>query len=119
VELRRRIMPSKGKAKGSAAERAVVTWLRDQGWIGAERTRAGWQDDRGDIDGVLGVTFEVKNQQRMELAQWVEELLVEMVNGRNNVGAVVHKRRGTTDVGDWYATMPVWVWAYLLKQAGY
>ena len=112
-------MPSKGKQKGSAAERVVVLLLRAWGWAGAERTRAGWQDDRGDIDGVLGVTFEVKNQKRMELAQWIDELIVEMKNGGNEVGAVVHKRVGKTDANDWYASMPMNVYLTLLKQAGY
>jgi len=112
-------MPSKGKAKGSAFEREIVTYLRDQGWIGAERTRAGWQDDRGDIDGVVGVTFECKNQKVMDLAGWCDELLDEMVNGRNNVGAVIHKRRGKTTPGDYYATLPMNVFVYLLKEAGY
>ena len=55
-------MPSKGKAKGSAGERSVVKAFREAGWVGAERTRAGWQDDRGDIDGVLGVTLEVRTR---------------------------------------------------------
>ena len=49
-------MPSRGKAKGSEWERQTVKYLREQGWIGAERTRAGWQDDRGDIDGVEQLT---------------------------------------------------------------
>ena len=112
-------MPSKGKAKGSAGERSVVKAFREAGWVGAERTRAGWQDDRGDIDGVLGVTLEVKNQKRMDLAQWVDELIVEMRNGDNDVGAVVHKRVGKTDAADWYASMPLYVYMHLLKQAGY
>ena len=119
VEGRRPSIPSKGKQKGSAAERDVVKCLRDAGWIGAERTRAGWQDDRGDIDGVLGVTFEVKNQKRMELAAWIDELIVEMKNGGNEVGAVVHKRAGKVDANEWYASMPMYTLITLLKQAGY
>jgi Holliday junction resolvase len=112
-------MPSRGKAKGSEWERQVVKYLREQGWLGAERTRAGWQDDRGDIDGVIGVTFECKNQKNMDLAGWVNELVVEMANGKTNVGAVVHKRRGTTEMSDAYATMPLQVFVKLLQQAGY
>lgn len=112
-------MTTRQKAKGSAYERAVVTYLRDNGWTGAERTRAGWQEDRGDIDGVPGVTFECKNQQRQTLSEWVDELVVEMQHGNNEVGAVVHKRRGCVNVGDHYATMPVSVFIRLLKEAGY
>ena len=40
------------------------------------------------------MTLEVKNQKRMELAQWIDELIVETRNGDNDVGAVVHKRVG-------------------------
>lgn len=112
-------MPSKGKAKGSAFEREIVTFLREQGWVGAERTRAGWQDDRGDIDGVVGVTWECKNRRSMDLAEWVDELVVEMRNGNNSVGAVVHKRRGVTDPGQYYASMPLSVFVQLLKEANY
>jgi len=112
-------MPSRGKQKGSEWERQIVKYLRAEGWIGAERTRAGWQDDRGDIDGVVGVTIEAKNQKVMNLAGWVDELVNEMANGRNLVGAVVHKRRGVTEVGRCYATMPMQVFVNLLKEAGY
>lgn len=112
-------MVSRSKAKGSAYERDVVSYLREQGWDGAERTRAGWQDDRGDIDGVVGVTFECKNQRSMTLAEWLDELVVEMQHGNNHIGAVIHKRRGVTNVADHYATMPVSVLVALLKEAGY
>jgi hypothetical protein len=112
-------MPSASKNKGSSFEREIVQYLREQGWTGAERTRAGWQDDRGDIDGVIGVTFECKNQKAMDLAGWVNELVIEMQHGNNHVGAVVHKRRGVTDASDYYATLPLSVFITLLKEAGY
>jgi len=94
-------------------------FLREQGWDGAERTRAGWTDDRGDIDGVIGVTFECKNQKAMTLAGWIDELIVEMKHGGNTMGAVVHKRRGVTSAGDYYASLPLSTFTNLLKEAGY
>lgn len=112
-------MPSAGKQKGSAFEREIVTYLREQKWTGAERTRAGWVDDRGDIDGVPGVTWECKSRRAMELAEWIDELVVEMRNAGTAVGAVVHKRRGVTDPGQYYASMPLSVFVHLLKEAGY
>lgn len=112
-------LTSPSKAKGSAFEREIVQYLRTNGWTGAERTRAGWQDDRGDIDGVIGVTFECKSRRSMELAEWIDELVVEMRNGGNHVGAVVHKRRGVTTPGSYYASMPLDVFITLLKEAGY
>jgi hypothetical protein len=112
-------VPSASKNKGSAFEREIVQYLREHGWAGAERTRAGWVDDRGDIDGVVGVTFECKNQKVLALASWVDELVVEMQHGNNNVGAVVHKRRGVTNPSDYYATLPLSVFVHLLKEAGF
>lgn len=112
-------MTSPSKAKGSAFEREIVQFLREQGWTGAERTRAGWVDDRGDIDGVVGVTWECKNRRAMELAEWVDELVVEMQHGNTTAGAVVHKRKGVTDASQYYASMPLGVFVNLLREAGY
>lgn len=112
-------MVSPSKVKGSSFEREIVQLLREWGWEGAERTRAGWVDDRGDIDGVLGVTFECKNRRSMDLAEWIDELIVEMQHGNNHVGAVVHKRRGVTDASAYYASMPMGVFLTLLREAGY
>ena len=112
-------MTSPSKIKGSSFEREIVTYLREQGWDGAERTRAGWVDDRGDIDGVIGVTFECKSRKAMALAEWIDELVIEMQHANNEVGAVVHKRRGITDAGNYYASMPLSVFTKLIKEAGY
>lgn len=111
-------MTNPNKNKGSEAERNVVQYLREQGYPYAERTRAGWTDDRGDIDGLPGVTVEVKNEKRIDLAGYMVELAREMVAGRADTGVVIVKKRGTTNVGDWYAVMPVSVWTALIKEAG-
>ena len=110
-------MANPNKAKGSAAERAVARWLAANGWPEAERRYdAGRADDRGDIRGVPGVTLEVKNHQRLDLAGWVAELEREMGNSGDQLGAVIVKRRGTTDVGQWYAVLPVEVLARILPK---
>lgn len=108
-------MTSSQKRKGSAAELAVAKWLRTFGWIHAERSRAGWQDDRGDIDGMPGVCIEVKNEKRIDLPGYLRELAVEMENARAWTGAVIVKRRGSSDVNDWYAVMPAKVWAEMMQ----
>lgn len=111
-------MTSASKRKGSAAERAVVDWLRANGFRYAERGLAGSSKDTGDIVGVIpGLCLEVKNQSRMTLAAWVDELKVEMANLGAWSGALIHKRKGTTDVGEWYVTMPASVWLDLIKEA--
>lgn len=110
---------SKSKQKGTAAETAVVNYLKSKGRKHVERRSLSGSSDRGDIAGLPGVVIEVKNHARMELSQWVSELEVEMANDKADTGVVIHKKKGTTDVGQWYATMPVDVWYDLAKEAGY
>jgi len=102
------------KRKGSAAELAVAKWLRKLGWIHAERSRAGWQDDRGDIDGLPGICIEVKAEKKIDIPGYLRELEVEMENAKAWTGTVIIKRRGSTNVDDWYAVMPAKVWGELM-----
>jgi hypothetical protein len=102
------------KRKGSAAELAVAKWLRKLGWIHAERSRAGWTDDRGDIDGMPGVVVEVKNEKRIDLPGYLRELEVEIANAQAWTGTVIVKRRGSMNVDDWYAVMPAKIWGELM-----
>jgi Holliday junction resolvase len=107
------------KRKGSQAERDVVKFLQVRGWIYAERRLAGDTNDRGDVAGVNGVCIEIKNHAKMNLAGWIEELEVEIINAKANTGVVIHKRKGKSDVAQWYATMTVELYVELLKEAGY
>jgi hypothetical protein len=110
---------SKSKQKGTAAETAVVNWLVSKGRKHVERRTLNGSNDRGDIAGIPAVVLEVKNCVKMELSAWLKELDVEMHNDKADTGVVIHKKKGTTDVGLWYATMPVDVWYKLLEEAGY
>lgn len=111
---------SKSKQKGTAAETAVVNWIKKQtNRPHVERRSLNGANDRGDIAGILGVVIEVKNHATMKLPEWLRELEEEMKNDKANTGVVIHKKRGTTDVGEWYATLPVKVWYKLLEEAGY
>jgi len=110
---------SKSKQKGTSAETAVVNWLKEQGRKYVERRSLNGTNDRGDISGIPCVVIEVKNCAKMELSQWVSELQVEIANDKAETGTVIHKKRGTTNVGEWYATMPVSIWYELIKGAGY
>ena len=109
-------MSSAAKAKGSGAERDVVKYLKENGFQYADRRLAGATLDKGDISGIPGVTIEIKNHAKMDLAGWTEELIVEMTNDNAWTGVVVHKRKGKGNPGDWYATMPVQVWVDLLRK---
>ena len=107
-------MTSPQKRKGSAAELAVAKWLRKLGWVHAERSRAGWTDDRGDIDGMPGVCIEVKNEKKIDLPGYLRELEVEIANAQAWTGTVIVKRRGSMNVDDWYAVMPAKIWGELM-----
>lgn len=111
------------KNKGSAYERQIVSYLRETGFA-VDRTRAGWSDDRGDIHGICsadGTPFviECKNHQRLNLSGWIKELYAEITNAKGVAGVLVHKRRGTTNPQDQYATLPFGMLVQLLKEAGY
>jgi len=65
---------------------------------------------------VNGVTIEVKDHVRMDLSAWVKELEVEIKNDNAWTGTVLHKRRGKSDVGEWYCTMPANIWLALIRK---
>ncbi|TDD45414.1 hypothetical protein E1286_24155 [Nonomuraea terrae] len=105
---------SRNKDKGSAAERAIVDYLRRVGFIHAERRLAGATKDRGDIAGIPGVVIEVKNQATLKLAEWLEEAHLERHNDNAQIAAVWHKRRMKGSPAEWYVTMDGTTFAYLL-----
>lgn len=117
-------MTSKQAIKGNSYERSIVNYFRESGFVDAERTRAGWSDDRGDVHGVtspegFAFTIECKNHRGDNLPGWCRELSVEIANAGGILGAVVHKKRGDTDPASQYATLPLALLVQLLKEAGY
>jgi hypothetical protein len=106
------------KVKGNRAELAVATYLRTVGFPYAERSRAGWQSDRGDIDGIPGVVIEVKDCRKHDLSGWMAETEAEVANAGAVTGLLVVKRRLHTDPADWYAITRLGDWAHMAKDAG-
>jgi hypothetical protein len=96
---------NRSRAKGTAAESAVVKYLRDAGFPAAERRALAGSLDKGDVTGVPDWTLEIKNCARDGLPGWMDELAKEIVNAATRHGAVVHKRRGKGSAGEWFATM--------------
>jgi Holliday junction resolvase len=96
---------SQAKTKGTAAETAVIMYLRDHGFPDAERRALNGTQDRGDVAGVAGVCIEVKNQREFDLAQWLDEALREGRMAKAPVTVVWHKRRNKGSAGEWYVTM--------------
>ena len=100
------------KRKGTAFERAIADYLAIQLEDDRiDRRPLTGTKDRGDIAGVRlnghRVTLELKNHNRLNLAGWVDEAQLEAGNDDAILGAVIHKRRGTTNPGEQYVTMRV------------
>jgi Holliday junction resolvase len=96
---------SKSKAKGTAAETAILRWLQDNGVLVVRNPPAGAKD-KGDL-AVLdpAITVEVKNHRAMSLAEWVDQAEVERVNAGTDIGVVAHKRLRKGNPKDWYISM--------------
>ena len=110
-------MANKNKNKGTRAELLVAKWLNVNGHPDAERSRAGWTDDRGDIDGIPNVCIEIKDEKKINLAGYMKELAIEVKNRKSKYGVCIVKKRGTQDAGEWYAVLPAKDWLALLADA--
>lgn len=112
-------MVNKPKQKGTAAESAVVSFLRTVGFPYAERLALQGGKDRGDITGIPGVVIEVKAVQEYSFNGWLTEARVERDNAGADFGLVVAKPRlvGTTKTGQWYALMYAFDYLALVSQA--
>jgi hypothetical protein len=102
---------------GTRLETAVVRWMREHGWPFARRLAKEGAKDKGDVtlgDG-LPVTIECKARKKFDLAEAIRELEAEMENAGVPYGYAILKRRGTTDVGKYYAVLPVSVLNDLLR----
>ena len=106
---------SRSKDKGTAAETAVVNYLRAQGATQVERRALNGTQDRGDIAGIPGVVIEVKNVRRDALPGWVDESEVERANDRAVIGVVWHKRVGKGSPADWFVTMRGERWVQVMR----
>lgn len=113
-------MVNKPKQKGTAAESAVVSFLREHGFPYAERLALQGGKDRGDITGIPSIVAEVKSHQEYSFSAWLKETEVERENADADFGFVVAKPRlvGTTRTGQWYALMYQGWWTALLHEAG-
>lgn len=112
-------MVNRPKIKGTAAETAVVNYLRRRWWPAAERRALQGSVDKGDIAGVLNVAIEVKDCKHLTFGPWLKEALLERDNAGADVGVVWAKRRGHADPKDWFVVMDGETFTALLKQSGY
>jgi len=102
-------MVNRSKATGTAAESAVVKYLRENGFGNAERRALHGSTDLGDITGIPGVVIEVKAGKAAETASdglvnaWLAETNIEQRNAKAAAGVLVLKRKGKATAGDWWA----------------
>ena len=111
---------SASKAKGTRHESAIVAFLREHGFTWADRVPLSGARDRGDVTlGPGSPVIEAKSQNRISLAEWLDEANAEAVNARAPFGVVWAKRRGKGSPGDGYVVMDGRTFVLLLREAGF
>lgn len=110
---------SKAKQKGTSFESLIVMFLKEQGWIHAERRALTGVADKGDITGTGPLVWECKNHKTLSFSEWLGEAEAERVNAQADFGIVVAKRRGRGKAEEQYAVLPLGEMVKLLKAAGY
>jgi Holliday junction resolvase len=108
-------MTTKSKAKGSQFERDVVAYLKKHGWKVSRAYGAGANKDVGDIYGLWRTVVECKNEKRIDLAGYMKELEVEMVNAEAQWGAAIVKRKNRP-TADAYVVMPLSLWVVVMER---
>ena len=105
------------RRKGALAERQVVNWLRENGFPHAERRPSGLPGlDVAELGP--GLEIEIKNKARWEPAAWVDQLLAGMHETQADVGLVIAKNKGVTDVAKWHAITTVRISRLILAGTG-
>lgn len=116
-------MANRMKSLGTSHETAIKTWLRGNGWPYADRRTLAGASDEGDLRLSERVPFTIEAKtaksttDKASLGAFMKELVAEVENSESESGAVILKKRGTTDVGEYYAIMPVWMLNILLQRA--
>lgn len=106
---------SKSKQIGTAAETALVNYLRSEGFLDADREPLRGSGDTGDVS-TAGVCWEVKAGAAAKAASdglvgdWLAETERERQNARAGLGVLVMARAGygAQRVGSWWAVVPLW-----------
>lgn len=94
---------------GTRAESALVKWLRDNGFPGAERRALRGRYDAGDVTGIPSVAVQVKagamaqDPSDQQVQRWLDEAAEQAVNAGATVPVLVLRRAGHADPGRWWA----------------
>lgn len=108
--------PRRPRDIGTAAESAVVRYLRTAGFPHAERRALRGNHDAGDVTGTPGICWEVKGGTAARMASdgliqaWLDETDKERVAAGADVGVLVVQRPGIgpANAGRWWAILPGW-----------
>lgn len=110
-----RAVVNTNKAKGDRAERAVRDWAAKL-WPGSFKTRAGFNEDLGDVivEHPAGrVVLQVKDVATPAWREWFSQLASQVLtcsresSGSVLGGVIVHKARGQSDPARWRAVVPL------------
>jgi hypothetical protein len=107
------------KVKGDRWEREVRDYASEHGFPGTEKTRAGYERDRGDLHLAPGLIAQAKNHARINLPEWLAQLAEQVDNAAAEHGFLVVKRRGVADPGRGYAVQELSAHLRLCRAAGY
>lgn len=124
-------MANRNKQRGDRAERAVRDWAKDR-WPGSFKTRAGFNEDLGDIVATLPggrLAIQVKDVASPNWTAWFKQLADQVATLRRESkgdarvlgGVIVHKLRGHANPATWRAIVRLEDLADLLEttyQAG-
>ena len=110
---------SASKQTGTAWETAIVRYLRERGFPGAERRALAGNKDLGDITGIVGLMVEAKAAKRHDLAGWSNEAAAQAINCKADMWAVWIKRPRHTSPAAGYVLLDGERFVSLLLDAGY
>jgi hypothetical protein len=107
------------KQKGDRWELAVAKAMRLLGFPHAERTRAGWDDDKGDINAAPGLVIQAKDAKDKRWVPWLRELAAQKRHAGAAHAVLVVKQAGQPDPREALAVMRFEDWTALVRAAGY
>ena len=105
-------MVNRPRQRGTEHETKCVRWFKRHGWVFAKRITQKGALDEGDIslgDGIP-IMVEAKNEKTITVGTYIREMDAQIENALAESGVVIIKRRGTTDVGKYYALTTVDHW---------
>ncbi len=102
-------MTNRAGVKGTRGETDRVNYFRSRGWRYATRIPKAGAKDKGDLilDQAVPVMIESKEVKAFTPSTFVSEMEAQIKNAESEFGFVVVKKKGTTDVGKYYALTTV------------